>query len=171
MWQHFSVPVSELDESSFEEGFGFDGSSIRGWQPIHASDMLIIPDPKIRGHGSVHEGFRRSPSSATSWTRSPKSPTRAIRATSRRRRRAYLHIHGPRGHRVLRAGGGVLHLRPHRASIRRRTPASTASIPTKGAGTRGRDESQNLGYKPRYKEGYFPVSPDRQPAGPAHARW
>ncbi|MCG2759263.1 MAG: glutamine synthetase, partial [Desulfobacteraceae bacterium] len=45
VWQHFTVPVSELDESSFEDGFGFDGSSIRGWQPIHASDMLVIPDP------------------------------------------------------------------------------------------------------------------------------
>ena len=45
LWQHFSVPVSEVDESVFEDGFGFDGSSIRGWQPINASDMLVIPDP------------------------------------------------------------------------------------------------------------------------------
>ena len=45
LWQHFTVPMGELDESSFEDGFGFDGSSIRGWQPIHASDMLVIPDP------------------------------------------------------------------------------------------------------------------------------
>ena len=45
MWQHFSVPLHELEEDSFEEGFGFDGSSIRGWQPINASDMLVIPDP------------------------------------------------------------------------------------------------------------------------------
>jgi glutamine synthetase len=43
MWQHFTVPISELEES-FEDGFGFDGSSIRGWQPINASDMLVIPD-------------------------------------------------------------------------------------------------------------------------------
>jgi glutamine synthetase len=43
-WQHFSVPIQQLEENSFEEGFGFDGSSIRGWQPIHASDMLVIPD-------------------------------------------------------------------------------------------------------------------------------
>ena len=43
-WQHFSVPIHQLDESSFEEGYGFDGSSIRGWAPIHASDMLVIPD-------------------------------------------------------------------------------------------------------------------------------
>ena len=44
LWQHLSVPVSELSESSFEDGYGFDASSIRGWQPIHASDMLVIPD-------------------------------------------------------------------------------------------------------------------------------
>ena len=44
-WQHFSVPMAELNEDTFEEGYGFDGSSIRGWQPIHASDMLVIPDP------------------------------------------------------------------------------------------------------------------------------
>ena len=44
-WQHFSNPISELSESDFENGYGFDGSSIRGWQPIHASDMLILPDP------------------------------------------------------------------------------------------------------------------------------
>ena len=44
LWQHFTVPMRELEESSFEDGFGFDGSSIRGWQPIHASDMLVVPD-------------------------------------------------------------------------------------------------------------------------------
>ena len=44
-WQHFSVPVTQLEKSSFEEVFGFDGSSIRGWKAINESDMLIIPDP------------------------------------------------------------------------------------------------------------------------------
>ena len=44
-WQHFTMPTSELNEDLFEEGSGFDGSSIRGWQPIHASDMLVVPDP------------------------------------------------------------------------------------------------------------------------------
>jgi glutamine synthetase len=44
LWQHVSYPISMLEESSFEEGFGFDGSSIRGWQAISESDMLIIPD-------------------------------------------------------------------------------------------------------------------------------
>ncbi|MCC6647584.1 MAG: type I glutamate--ammonia ligase [Polyangiaceae bacterium] len=44
IWQHTSVPFHRLEEASFEDGFGFDGSSIRGWQPINASDMLMIPD-------------------------------------------------------------------------------------------------------------------------------
>ncbi|MCZ6463195.1 MAG: glutamine synthetase beta-grasp domain-containing protein, partial [Proteobacteria bacterium] len=44
-WQHCSFPISEIDESVFEDGLGFDGSSIRGWQAIHESDMLMVPDP------------------------------------------------------------------------------------------------------------------------------
>src|SRR5437588_4505393 len=44
-WQHFSIPVQELTKSLFSEGIGFDGSSIRGFQQIHESDMLLIPDP------------------------------------------------------------------------------------------------------------------------------
>src|SRR5437667_9836700 len=44
-WQHFSCPIAELTEESFAEGLGFDGSSIRGWKSIEASDMLAMPDP------------------------------------------------------------------------------------------------------------------------------
>ena len=44
LWQHFSVPMSEVSESALEDGYGFDGSSIRGWQAINLSDMLVIPD-------------------------------------------------------------------------------------------------------------------------------
>src|ERR1700761_9403796 len=46
--QHVTYPITELEESSFEEGFGFDGSSIRGWAAINESDMLLIPDPATR---------------------------------------------------------------------------------------------------------------------------
>jgi glutamine synthetase len=45
-WQQLTYPISQLSEDSFDEGFGFDGSSIRGWAAIHESDMLLIPDPK-----------------------------------------------------------------------------------------------------------------------------
>ena len=53
-WQHFTIPMTEFGEALFEEGSGFDGSSIRGWQPINASDMLIVPDSDHRSDGSVH---------------------------------------------------------------------------------------------------------------------
>lgn len=43
-WQHLTFPIGELDESKFEDGFGFDASSIRGWAAIHESDMLLVPD-------------------------------------------------------------------------------------------------------------------------------
>src|SRR6267142_1055057 len=57
LWQHFSVPISELTESVFDEGLGFDGSSIRGWMPIHASDMLVVPDPDT----AVMDPFMKAP--------------------------------------------------------------------------------------------------------------
>jgi glutamine synthetase len=45
-WQHFTSPIGELTEETFAEGIGFDGSSIRGWKSIEASDMLAVPDPE-----------------------------------------------------------------------------------------------------------------------------
>src|SRR5215470_10352020 len=46
LWQHFTIPASALEESVFEDGLGFDGSSIRGWQAINESDMLVLPQPE-----------------------------------------------------------------------------------------------------------------------------
>ena len=46
LWQHFTIPVDKLDEDVFEDGLGFDGSSIRGWQAINESDMLVVPQPE-----------------------------------------------------------------------------------------------------------------------------
>src|SRR3989337_3267305 len=57
IWQHFTVPIGQLSEEIFDEGLGFDGSSIRGWQPIHASDMLVIPDPAT----AVMDPFTQAP--------------------------------------------------------------------------------------------------------------
>src|SRR5712671_2864352 len=45
LWQHFTIPAEQLDEHVFEDGLGIDGSSIRGWQAINESDMLVVPDP------------------------------------------------------------------------------------------------------------------------------
>jgi glutamine synthetase len=44
-WQHFTIPVAKLEEDTFSDGLGFDGSSIRGWQAINESDMLLVPEP------------------------------------------------------------------------------------------------------------------------------
>ena len=62
---HVSYPISELDLDSFEEGFGMDGSSIRGWAAIHESDMLLIPDPNDSLHGSVCRDSHAGDVSAT----------------------------------------------------------------------------------------------------------
>ena len=53
--QHFSIPAIEVDDALFEDGMGFDGSSIRGFQAINESDMLIVPRPYHRVH---RHGFR-----------------------------------------------------------------------------------------------------------------
>ena len=72
LWQHFTVPAETLSESTFEEGLGFDGSSIRGWMAINESDMLVIPVPDT----AFLDPF------CTSRTRSPRKTTRATPATS-----------------------------------------------------------------------------------------
>ena len=65
LWHHVSYPIDQLSEASFDEGFGMDGSSIRGWAAIHESDMLLIPDPNYLHAGSFHrssdagDGLRR----------------------------------------------------------------------------------------------------------------
>ena len=55
--QHFSVPVGQLSEDAFDEGYGFDGSSIRGFQEIQESDMILVPDPNT----AVIDPFRQHP--------------------------------------------------------------------------------------------------------------
>ena len=54
IWQHFTIPVSKLEEETFEEGLGFDGSSIRGWQAINESDMLARAAGRHGVRRSVH---------------------------------------------------------------------------------------------------------------------
>src|SRR6516162_1960542 len=56
-WQHFTIPANQLEESTFEDGLGFDGSSIRGWQAINESDMLVIPQADTAFFGPELEFF------------------------------------------------------------------------------------------------------------------
>ena len=77
LWHHVSFPTHELDEKSFEDGFGMDGSSIRGWAAIHESDMLLVPDPawtSPRGasqSGTVRSGTTGAGTSRPGTSRGP----------------------------------------------------------------------------------------------------
>src|ERR671926_470013 len=80
LWQHFSIPVSELREDIFEDGLGFDGSSIRGFQQIHESDMLLVPDsgsafvdPCLRVPTLVLICDVRDPLTGGSYSRDPRN--------------------------------------------------------------------------------------------------
>ena len=157
LWQHFSVPIRELEESSFEDGFGFDGSSIRGWQPIHASDMLVIPDAATAKMDPFYEAPTlvlicdiADPVTREPYTRDPRNIAKKADA--------YLKSIGI---------GDVAYIGPEAEffifdDIRfesTRFGAFYEIDSIEGAWNTGRDEGPNLGYKPRHKEGYFPVPP------------
>jgi glutamine synthetase len=156
-WQHLSIPAHRLDESLFEDGLGFDGSSIRGWQEINESDMSVVPDPATA---------RMDPFSATPtvsficniFDPITKQPyTRDPRYIAQKAE-AYLHSTGIADTAYFGPEAEFFvfddiryDLKPH---------ASFFAIDSEeGAWNSGRDERPNLGYKHQYKGGYFPVPP------------
>ena len=157
LWQHFTVPIGELEESSFEDGFGFDGSSIRGWQPIHASDMLVVPDATTAKIDPFYEAPSLvlicnivDPVTREPYTRDPRNIAQKADA--------YLKSSGI---------GDVAYFGPEAEffifdDIRFESTRFSAFYEidsVEGNWNTGRDEGPNLGYKPRHKEGYFPVPP------------
>ena len=115
-WQHFTTTLTEYNEDIFTEGLGFDGSSIRGWKVIDASDMLAMPDPNT----AFIDIFNAEPTlSLTCTIADPitREPTTATRAASPRRRKLSQE-HRHRRYRLLRAGSGVLHLRQRAFQLR-----------------------------------------------------
>ena len=157
MWQHFSVPVGELNEGSFEDGFGFDGSSIRGWQPINASDMLVIPDaatakidPFFKAPTLVLIGDITDPITREAYTRDPRNIAKKAEAFLKSTAIGDTAYIGPEAEFFI-FDDIRYHSEPHRAAF------SIDSV--EGIWNTGRDEGPNLGYKSRLKEGYFPVPP------------
>ena len=157
VWQHFTVPLSELEESSFEDGFGFDGSSIRGWQEIHQSDMLVVPDPTTFKMDPFFEvptlvliGNIVDPITREAYTRDPRNIARKAEA--------YLKSSGI---------GDVAYFGPEAEFfifddvrfLSGKNQAFYAVDSIEGIWNSDREECPNLGYKPRHKEGYFPVPP------------
>src|SRR6476620_8305757 len=72
VWQHFSVPPSAANADALDEGIGFDGSSIRGFQEIQESDMLVVPDPFSRATALVLISNIRDPVTGQSYSRDPR---------------------------------------------------------------------------------------------------
>ncbi len=158
-WQHFSIPVSELTESLFEEGIGFDGSSIRGFQKIHESDMLLIPDP---GRCFVDPCLEvptlaivcdiRDPLTKGPYSRDPRYIARKAEAHLAKSGVADLSYWGPELEFYIfnsvrfdqNSHEGYYHVDSD-----------------EGIWNSGR-AGDNLGYRPKYKEGYFPVPPADQ---------
>lgn len=160
LWQHFTIPVSKLDEDVFEDGLGFDGSSIRGWQAINESDMLVVPQPETASLDPFAELTTLSmicniqdPITREDYSRDPRNVAR--KATN------YLKSTGI---------GDTCYIGPEAeffifddARFDFRSNAGFYYIDSiEGEWNRGRDEKPNLGYKLRYKEGYFPVPPADQ---------
>ena len=157
MWQHFSLMASELSEDLFEEGCGFDGSSIRGFQAINESDMLLFPDPTT----ALIDPVCKVPTlSITCNIKDPitlESYTRDVRYISQKAE-AYLQSTGIADESFWGPEAEFYLLNDIRYG---QSPNSgfyhVDSV--EGSWNSGREENPNLGYKPRYKEGYFPVPP------------
>jgi glutamine synthetase len=158
-WQHFSCPIGELTEEVFAEGLGFDGSSIRGWKSIEASDMLAMPDPDT----AFMDPFCAVPTLSLTCTIAETGTKEAYVRDPRgiaQRAEKYLvstgladqAFFGPEAEFFIfdnvqfdsKANGTFY------------TVDSEEAIWNTGKGC---CDTPNLGYKIRHKEGYFPVAP------------
>ncbi|MGQ0792942.1 MAG: type I glutamate--ammonia ligase [Deltaproteobacteria bacterium] len=156
-WQHFSAPTHELEEETFEEGLGFDGSSIRGWQSIHASDMLVIPDPTTARIDpfTAHPTLSlicdiAEPLTHEAYSRDPRNIAKKSVAHLKNTGIADTAFFGPELEFFIFDD----------VRYDQTTHSGYYYIDSvEGIWNSGRDEKPNLGYKQRYKEGYFPVSP------------
>jgi glutamine synthetase len=156
-WQHCSFPIETWDEGTFKEGVGFDGSSIRGWQGIHVSDMMAVPDPDTT---CLDPFFAKptvsvianvvDPITREDYSRDPRHVAR--------KGEAYLKTTGI---------GDTAHIGPEPEffifdEVRYNQNQHLAMYEidsVEGAWNTARFEEPNLGYKPSFKGGYFPVSP------------
>lgn len=156
--QHFTVPTHQLTEESFEDGFGFDGSSIRGFQDIQESDMLLIPDPST----AVDDVFRdrktlilycfvNDPITGTPYEKDPRYVAKKAEDYLISTGIADISYWGPEAEFYIFD------------DVRFGQDQNSGYYfvdSVEGAWNSGEyEEGGNLGYKPRYQEGYFPVPP------------
>jgi glutamine synthetase len=161
LMQHFSVPAHQLTEDVFVDGFGFDGSSIRGFQTIEESDMLLIPDPNtavvdpFREHPTININcFVRDPVTGEDYTRDPRHIARKAERYLASTGIADEAFFGPEAEFFIFDS----------ARFGQDEHSAFHEVDSDEAAWRSREPNEllgglNLGYKPRYKEGYFPVPP------------
>ncbi len=132
---HVSYPITELSEDSFQEGFGMDGSSIRGWAAINESDMLLIPDPTTAFIDPFYEVPTLvmicdviDPITRQSYNRDPRWIARKAEM--------YLKNTRHRRHRVFRRRSRVLHFRQYPLRSESALAAFISSTPRRAAGIR-----------------------------------
>ncbi len=157
MWQHFSIMVNELSEDLFTEGIGFDGSSIRGFQAINESDMLLFPDPST----ALIDPVCKVPTlSITCNIKDPitlENYTRDVRHIAQKAE-AYLQSTGIADTSFWGPEAEFYLLNDIRYGQNQHSGFYFVDS-VEGSWNSGKEENPNLGYKPRYKEGYFPVPP------------
>ncbi len=156
-WQHFSIPASALEEDVFHDGLGFDGSSIRGFQAINESDMLLLPDPTTAFVDPVLEVPTLSltcdiydPITLEPYSRDPRFVAFKAEEYLKTTGIATTSYWGPEAEFFIfnsvrfdqNAHEGYYHIDSE-----------------EGIWNSGRNGTPNLGHRPRYKEGYFPVPP------------
>jgi glutamine synthetase len=156
-WQHFSCPIGELSEEVFSEGFGFDGSSIRGWKSIEASDMLAMPDPDT----AFIDPFCAVPTLSLTCTIAETGTKEAYNRDPRgmaQRAEKYLISTGIADQAFI--GPEAEFFIFDNVQYDHKSNGTFYSIDSEEAvWNTGREEMPNLGYKIRHKEGYFPVGP------------
>jgi glutamine synthetase len=157
-WQHFTVPMSELTEESFADGLGFDGSSIRGWKSIEASDMLAMPDPAT----AFIDPFCAVPTLSLTCTIAETGTKEAYNRDPRgiaQRGEKYLLSTGLADAAVF--GPEAEFFIFDNVQFDSKSNGTFYLIDSEEAiWNTGREEQPNLGYKIRHKEGYFPVAPN-----------
>jgi glutamine synthetase len=156
-WQHCSFPTETWNAATFKNGVGFDGSSIRGWQGIHVSDMLAIPDVTT----TVVDPFFKEPTVSViadivdpvtkqDYTRDPRHVARKGIEYLKKTRIADTCYIGPEPEFFI-----FDEVRYEQTQHRGLYQIDSVEA----AWNTARFEEPNLGYKPSYKGGYFPVSP------------
>jgi glutamine synthetase len=154
--QHISYPITQLTEDSFEEGFGIDGSSIRGWAAINESDMLLIPD----GGTAFIDPFAEVPTLVmTADVIDPITRQHYDRDPRWIAKKAELYLKNSGLADTAYFGAEAEFFIFDNIRFDQTANAGFYFIDAEEGRWNSGREKDNLGYRPRYKEGYFPVPP------------